>query len=90
MKTDATKFVCPGGLSYPQAVTLADQIDAAEPSAEQLVSGFFPDYLAVELAKQIRTGRPDTERLREMMMGPELISAIAAAINARHSQDAAA
>jgi hypothetical protein len=84
MTTDPTKFVCPAGLAYPTAIALAAEIDADEPRAENLVSGFVADFLAVELVRQIRSGVPDTNRLRELLVGPELVAAIAAAIIARH------
>ena len=85
MTTDATKFVCAGGLSYPVAIELAAQIDAAEPSAEKLVSAFIPDFLARELATQIKSGAGNAVRLQEVyFVAPELASAIATAINARN------
>ena len=81
MKTDPAKFVCPGGVDFPQAIELARQIDAGEPNADQLVNENFSDYVAIEVAKQIRTGIPDIPRLQELMVSPELAHAIANAIS---------
>jgi hypothetical protein len=79
MTTDATKFMVPGGIAYPQAVELARQIDEGA-DAEKLVSSAFPDYMAVELANQIKSRTVNVGRLLELQMAGELANAFKKAI----------
>ena len=85
MGTDATKFVVPGGLSYPSAEVLAHQIDS-EANGEALVSIGFPDFQARALFKQMNEHTGNFDELIMMGFSPELASAVTAAINAAGKQ----
>jgi len=61
---------------------LADHIDAGRSDATAYVGPCFADFQGVAIQNQINAGEGDAEALRQLMILPELASAIATAINA--------
>lgn len=70
------------GLSYPQALVLATQIDAGTASADTLCKAGFSYPVATELARQMVAGTGDVAKLVASGIGGELAVAIKAAIDA--------
>ena len=81
MSTTVPAALLPG-LSGPQAIVLAAQIDAATASAPTLCQAGFPYPVAIEIARQCVAGTGDVERLVQCGIGGVLATAIKAAIDA--------
>jgi hypothetical protein len=70
------------GLSGPQAIVLAAQIDAGTASAPTLCQAGFPYPVAIEIARQCVAGTGDVAKLVACGINPTLAGAIKTAIDA--------
>jgi hypothetical protein len=61
--TVSADTICKSGISYPQAIEIAKQMNAGVGNASQLVNACIAPQKATELAKQINAGAFDSHKL---------------------------
>lgn len=74
--TVSADTICKSGISYPQAIEIAKQMNAGVGNVTQLVNACIPPQQATELAKQINAVSFDSAKLNAAGFHGELATQI--------------